>query len=146
MEAKTMLVWTGPEPELCSTMNPVHTLSTVTHHNYGKASITSLTTRPVTAWRCLDGREACFEVETTETVTSRPQQVGPSSLTSRNTNPLQPDLHSTRAWCDPCNPRKAASPDGVSKWLLKECVHQFSEVFTKIFSLSLSIPVIPSYL
>lgn len=41
------------------------------------------------------------------------------------------------------NPRKAAGPDGVSGEVLKTCADQLTEVFKKIFNLSLSQTTVP---
>ena len=44
------------------------------------------------------------------------------------------------------NPRKAAGPDGVPGKVLRACADQLSQVFTKIFNLSLSQATIPACL
>ncbi|KAK1801020.1 hypothetical protein P4O66_004683 [Electrophorus voltai] len=78
---------------------------------------------------------ARYDVKTAETDTLTP----PSS----NSHFSTVQEHEMRRVLKAVFPRKGASPDGVSGRVLKECADQLSEVFMKIFNLSLSKSIIP---
>lgn len=80
---------------------------------------------------------ARFEAEPEEFVTILPPAPNNNNYT------LTVQEHEVRRVLRAVNPRKAAGPDGVTGRVLKECADQLSEVFTKIFNLSLSKSIIP---
>ncbi|KAK3556718.1 hypothetical protein QTP70_015089, partial [Hemibagrus guttatus] len=78
---------------------------------------------------------ARFEGEPTDTAT--PHLMALSNLT------LTVEESEVRRTLKSINPRKAAGPDGVSGWVLKDCADQLAGIFTKIFNQSLAMSTVP---
>lgn len=76
----------------------------------------------------LDCIFACYEAKAAETVKK--------TASATNSHVLTVQEHDVSV--SVLNPRKGAGPDGVTRRMLRLCADQLSEVFTKIFNLSLS--------
>ncbi len=78
---------------------------------------------------------ARFEVESPEVAASHPP--------AHSSHILMVEEHEVRRTLRAVNPRKAAGPNGVAGWLLKDYVDQLAGVFARIFSQSLSQFTVP---
>ncbi|GAA6085469.1 uncharacterized protein LOC122764210 isoform X1 [Tachysurus ichikawai] len=81
---------------------------------------------------------ARFEVKQSTTNSAHSSTSGTYHLTLQE--------HEVRSVLKTVNTRKAAGPDGITGKVLKTCRNQLAGIFTKIFNLSLSSPIIPPFL